>query len=1295
RLIKPAQNKIFSYQFKNINCWDALKSLARQAGYYILFEKDGLSFIRRKPPTDAEISKSKDFFMDGKRLFTLGQIKKALKSLEKSLSLNPFYDTARLYLIRELVRMGQFSRALSHIRFIEDQGKKESLAQAHFWKGRIYFFQGKSHLALKIFKKRLEKNEGDIQSAYYAGETAYFSGKEELAKDYFNKVIEIYQYLEDANADIYAFTGRACTYLKRYEDAQNMFEWALEKDSLHYQANLGQGWLYLLQKKLRKSEKAFEKVLQVYSHSVEALLGLAEIAYLRKDSTSFQKTKKKILGLTKEHYQIYFLQGRWFWKENRFGNAKQAFMEALKRKKDHLLSYLYLAACQKLLGDQKEYRLLMLKGRRKFQISQKTWDEKMGILLRGKKLDILEEANIHLSRGNYKKGEKIFQEIYQKDPSNHLALLGLAKINWLQGRYQKAIQQCQKVLTRKPIEEEGLAILLDCLLRLGRLKALSQEAGKWEKEISSSPIPPYFQGICLRQRGMYSEAKQEFQKAVSLGEKDQALALVFKARSHQALNQPHEANDAFYKAEEVAPLFYEAYIYHGLLFMEKYDFGYGRKLIKKVIEVNPSHPLALVALAQCDVEDYTLGWKRFQMARQKINKALSVNPDLEEAHLFLAHLALMDGNFPEAAKRAQRILKINPASLEGYAVLGALSYYLGKKEEFARWEKKVKSINPLPSLFYLQIADVLEDRFLYEDAMRLARKAIQLNPEEWQAYTIYGLNLLRTGDEKKGKDVLEKAYKADRFNVRILNTLNLLDEFGTKYKLYTIHPLIKVRMDVKESKILLPYAKKLALRAFQEMGKRYHYKLEKPILIEFFSKHSDFSVRTIGLPLIGALGVCFGRVVALDSPLALQKGRYSWGRTLWHELAHVITLAKTAHHIPRWFTEGLSVYEEKLGNKSWDREMESLFVQIYQTGRLRNILDLNEGFTRPRYGQEVVVCYYQGGLICDFVVKKWGFSKILEMLEAFRNQKSTREVVSQVLRLQPKEFDAEFHKYLKKRFSTQLTGPILRWQDFSKWQEETEQNPKSFQAWFHLAWAYYYRSQMVDAEIAAGKAFSLNKQNGDLYLLLGLMERRKQNSMLSRKYFQKALQYKTAYPYVCYYSLGMAALKDKKEKEALSFLKKALELNPKNLHILRTLVQLYKSKGNIKKVLELRERIVTIDEKNLNDRAYLISYYFSEKKFQKVLELGKTFCYVYPYQGKIHILMGKAYMELKRYKEAYFEFKLLQNFPVKLDFDYYFTLGKVCILLGKKEEAKDALYKALKLNPNHKKTKALLKNLEK
>ena len=46
----------------------------------------------------------------------------------------------------------------------------------------------------------------------------------------------------------------------------------------------------------------------------------------------------------------------------------------------------------------------------------------------------------------------------------------------------------------------------------------------------------------------------------------------------------------------------------------------------------------------------------------------------------------------------------------------------------------------------------------------------------------------------------------------------------------------------------------------EDMAKRYRFRPKTPVVIELFQNPDHYSVRTVGLPNLGALGVCFGQV---------------------------------------------------------------------------------------------------------------------------------------------------------------------------------------------------------------------------------------------------------------------------------------------------------------------------------------------------------------------------------------------------------------------------------------------------
>src|SRR5688572_30455323 len=153
------------------------------------------------------------------------------------------------------------------------------------------------------------------------------------------------------------------------------------------------------------------------------------------------------------------------------------------------------------------------------------------------------------------------------------------------------------------------------------------------------------------------------------------------------------------------------------------------------------------------------------------------------------------------------------------------------------------------------------------------------------------------------------------------------------------------------------------------------------LLIEIIPQHDDFAVRNLGLPgMIGALGASFGRVVTMDSPTARDPGTFSWQATLWHEMAHVVTLQLSKQRIPRWLTEGISVHEEAKYRPEWGRDMEVTFARAMDRGKVLKLRDLNSGFTRP---DTISLAYYQASLLVDHIVTTRGQAALNALVRSF------------------------------------------------------------------------------------------------------------------------------------------------------------------------------------------------------------------------------------------------------------------------------------------------------------------------
>ncbi|HYI94971.1 MAG TPA: tetratricopeptide repeat protein, partial [Bryobacteraceae bacterium] len=166
----------------------------------------------------------------------------------------------------------------------------------------------------------------------------------------------------------------------------------------------------------------------------------------------------------------------------------------------------------------------------------------------------------------------------------------------------------------------------------------------------------------------------------------------------------------------------------------------------------------------------------------------------------------------------------------------------------------------------------------------------------------------------------------------------------------------------------------------------------------------------------------------MDSPSGRRPGSFHWAGTLWHELSHVYVLTATNHRVPRWFTEGMAVHEETAASPDWGDRLDPTVINAIRDKKLLPVAELDRGFIRPSYPNQVIVSYFQAGRICDFINEKWGYQTLLDMMHSFAKSKPTGEVVETHLKMKPEEFDKQFLAWL----DTQVKDTVDKFPEFRK-----------------------------------------------------------------------------------------------------------------------------------------------------------------------------------------------------------------------------------------------------------------------
>lgn len=495
------------------------------------------------------------------------------------------------------------------------------------------------------------------------------------------------------------------------------------------------------------------------------------------------------------------------------------------------------------------------------------------------------------------------------------------------------------------------------------------------------------------------------------------LAAVAAALVHLGRDDPGRFRDALRVYDEAVaadPSDLGVQVELGDLFLAKYNALDARRTYESVLADNPEHPRALLGLAKV---------RRFDGASdvtELVERSLAADPDLVEARLLLSRQALDFEDYVAAEELARRALETEPDSDEAHALLVAAALLAGDEKEAQRRLARLAEVAPYAVEAFVTLAEVAARNRLYHRAVTFADRAVAVDGKCWRGLALRGINRLRIGEIAGGRKDLEAAFAGDPFDVWTKNTLDLLDVMDG----YEVRDTERFRLVVPagEADLLNLYLVPLVEEAYRRMRADYGVELPAPVRLEVFPRHADFSVRTIGLVGLGALGVSFGPVVAVDSPSARPAGEFHWGAVVWHELAHSFHMELSASRVPRWFTEGLASFEERRARPGWGDRVTVDFLAAYLEGRLAPVEDLNQGFLRPAYPRQVVFTYYQASLVFDFLVERWGFGAVVAMLHGYGEGQGTPELVRSVLGLDLAELAGAYDEYFRQRFAVPLAS---------------------------------------------------------------------------------------------------------------------------------------------------------------------------------------------------------------------------------------------------------------------------------
>ncbi len=718
---------------------------------------------------------------------------------------------------------------------------------------------------------------------------------------------------------------------------------------------------------------------------------------------------------------------------------------------------------------------------------------------------MLQAAQKKMRRGELTSAQSAFEELLdligeEEDAKRPIALVdaaefGLWTIALRRGAYEDVCAAIEKARPELASQRPTVLLLATGKRRLGKYaeaaKLLEALVAKDAADLQARhELGEVFaaDGRRVAARALWQQnGEQTSTDAVQLAFQGRSLLLLGGRKNLEA------ASRALIDSLAKAPERPEARTTYALVKFAAYGeargFPSGEKDLVKVLDEYVDDEQALLAMYHIRSANMALDGGKTE---RFLERALDRNERCVPALVERAANVLNDRRYRDAAKLFDAALKIDANDRIALCHRAAAAWLLHDRDSYEAFRARALAGDPGWHECDRILADHLVALYRFADALPFFAAALVAAPDDLA--TLHGMAKahIYTGDGKQAKELLDRAKQLaagvnDPWRNNAMAVQALLD---TEYTVVE-NEHFRVQMHRLDSEVLTAYLLPIQLEAAEVLGAKYGWRPNQPTKIEVLHTWDDFSVRTIGFRGFTALGACFGRLITLVSPVDndLRRQDFMWEATAWHEYTHVLTLGLSNNRVPRWLTEGFSVYEEKTRDPSWERGMDRDLLDAFHNQDIPPVHLMNRLFRGPR----ILFGYYQGGLVIEWIQQNRGFDKALDLLRAFGEDLDTEEAFQKALGMPSRDFDRQFLEFVQR---DKLRGMRLvpRFDDASmqRLSVKAAQDRTNVQARVELAWACLHRDNPVDAGRWLADVLRVDPEHGQALLVRAeLLRRRK------------------------------------------------------------------------------------------------------------------------------------------------------------------------------------------------------------
>jgi hypothetical protein len=204
-----------------------------------------------------------------------------------------------------------------------------------------------------------------------------------------------------------------------------------------------------------------------------------------------------------------------------------------------------------------------------------------------------------------------------------------------------------------------------------------------------------------------------------------------------------------------------------------------------------------------------------------------------------------------------------------------------------------------------------------------------------------------------------------------------------------------------------------AQQALERLAEDTGAELEKPAKLYIYAKADDLKGAMI-YPQEWTGGVAFTRYGTMA--IGIAPNNIDWGkRAIAHELTHLVIHQMTLNpynDLPTWLDEGLAMRTEGMLGP----EFSTYLSQAIAEDSLISVQSLSSPFSA--FAGEAILSYAQSYSLVEFLITSYGRSKMLELLNTFRQGSGYDEALERVYGFDMDGLDSLWRDYVTKKYQS-------------------------------------------------------------------------------------------------------------------------------------------------------------------------------------------------------------------------------------------------------------------------------------